>query len=352
MSEILKELIGEASGRAVEAVLINNAYAEALDRLAHSLAAESGLAEDDSAIRRPAFISEATLDHQSVHSAATEERMSALLQAVEKALSAASGKGLRIVELGTVSPAFTRRLAALAAAHDAVLTLVEPRENAQRNLELTFEQDAQVRVLKKDDFKTIGPIDLVVSGSDSFFPLMDEDTVLRGAVRNGLSAKGALVAVIPAPTVFSDFTLGLTDDWFARSQSPEFPIGRLASVPQWQKCLGDLGLTAISVEDRETTYGTVIALEARGAETTQPALTDPSGDGAGALPLLFASCNIETGLPGAEAHPLLLTGDLETDKTKLTAALQALHGRRCVPSISLRKRMTRQKPVRPRCSSG
>lgn len=327
VSEILKELIGEASGRAVEAVLINNAYAEALDRLAHSLAAESGLAEDDSAIRRPAFISEATLDHQSVHSAATEERMSALLQAVEKALSAASGKGLRIVELGTVSPAFTRRLAALAAAHDAVLTLVEPRENAQRNLELTFEQDAQVRVLKKDDFKTIGPIDLVVSGSDSFFPLMDEDTVLRGAVRNGLSAKGALVAVIPAPTVFSDFTLGLTDDWFARSQSPEFPIGRLASVPQWQKCLGDLGLTAISVEDRETTYGTVIALEARGAETTQPALTDPSGDGAGALPLLFTSCNIATGLPGAEAHPLLLTGDLDTDKTKLTAALQALHGR-------------------------
>ncbi|MFP5076502.1 SDR family NAD(P)-dependent oxidoreductase [Rhizobium sp. YIM 134829] len=327
VSEILKELIGEASGRAVEAVLINNAYAEALDRLAHSLAAESGLVDDDGSLRRPAFISEATLDHQAVHSAATEDRMSALLSAVERALEAASGTGLRLVELGTVSPAFTRRLAALAAKHGAVLTLVEPRENAQRNLELTFEHDAQVRVLKKDAFKTIGPIDLVVSGSDHFFALMDEDTVLRGAVRNGLRPGGALLAVISAPTVFSDFTLGLTDDWFARSQSPEFPIGRLATVPQWQKCLGDLGLSAIAVEDRETTFGTVIALEAHGGEASQPAGLDEAADATGAPVLLLGPSKLDAAGLDPSTKPVVLSGALDADRQRFSSALQALHGR-------------------------
>ena len=42
--------------------------------------------------------------------------------------------------------------------------------------------------------------------------------------------------------MFSDFAFGLTEGWFVRTQAVEFPIGKLATLTQWQKCLADLGL--------------------------------------------------------------------------------------------------------------
>lgn len=74
--EILRELYGERSDRAVEAVLINNAYAEALARL-------DALQAGDEGSLGTTFISDATLDHQAVHSEASRERMAFVLDALE-----------------------------------------------------------------------------------------------------------------------------------------------------------------------------------------------------------------------------------------------------------------------------
>ena len=77
VGDILKELYSERSERAVEAVLINNAYAEALDRI-DSL---SGSDANEGDARPHAFISDATLDHQAVHSEATRRRIELVLSA-------------------------------------------------------------------------------------------------------------------------------------------------------------------------------------------------------------------------------------------------------------------------------
>ena len=322
VADILKEVYGERSERVVEAVLINDTYAEALERIDALHAAEKAGVEEEA--HSAVFISEATLDHQAVHSPATRARIELVLAAVEKALeSAEAGKSLRILEAGTVSPAFSRSLANLAARYQAVLTIVEPRENAQRNLEIAFEEDAHVQVLKKDEIAGIPAFDLLVSASGSVFSLIDEDTALRGVIREKLRAGGVLIMAANAPTMFSDFAFGLTEGWFARSQSAEFPVGRLATVSQWQKCLEDLGLRDVAVEDREIAYGNIIAVEAQGG------VTGIAGDGETAVPepVLVLHGAGTTVAATKNQTPVTLTGELEDDKTRLEAAFAALHGK-------------------------
>ncbi len=336
VGDILKELYGERSERAVEAVLINNSYAEALDRIDSLFAAEISGVESDVTTKPQGFISDATLDHQTVHSESTRQRMELVLDAVEKALESENGKrDLRIVEAGTISAGFTGRLATLATKYNASLIIVEPRENAQRNLEIAFEEHAHVRVLKKDAFATLPAFDLAVSASDTLFQLVDEDAAIRSAMRTHLAENGALVAATNAPTVFSDFVFGLTEGWFARSQAIDFPIGKLATITQWQKCLTDLGLRNVTVEDRELSHGNIIVVEAQGGQPAEAKTTDSSPAADVTTPVLVLhEGNVSTlhkGLPsGKDAIqsplvPVQVTGDFDADKAKLAEALQGLH---------------------------
>ncbi|MDQ0318929.1 acyl transferase domain-containing protein/NADPH:quinone reductase-like Zn-dependent oxidoreductase/acyl carrier protein/short-subunit dehydrogenase [Pararhizobium capsulatum DSM 1112] len=328
VADILKEVYGERSERVVEAVLINDTYVEALERIDNLQEADKTGVERDEA-HTPTFISEATLDHQAVHSPVTRLRTEIVLAAVEKALtSATAGQGLRIVEAGTVSSAFSRNLANLAARHQAALLIAEPRDNAQRNLEIAFEEDAHVRVLKKDELGTIPAFDLLVSASGSIFTLIDEDTALRGAIRAGLRPGGVVVAATNAPTVFSDFAFGLTENWFARSQAIEFPVGRLATTTQWQKCLDDLGLRNVSINDRETAYGNIIAVEAESGASS-PAANDVSAAIAETMLVLHDSSFklMRKTIGEIDAVPIALKGDLEADKSALLQAFASLSGK-------------------------
>ncbi|CAN7214500.1 SDR family NAD(P)-dependent oxidoreductase [Pararhizobium sp. LjRoot238] len=334
VGDILKELYSERSERAVEAVLINNAYAEALDRIDSLFASEISGDEADLAAKPQGFVSDATLDHQTVHSESTRRRMDLVLSAVEKALAGAK-TDLRIVEAGTVSAGFTRRLATLVAKYNASLIVIEPRENAQRNLEIAFEEDAHVRVLKKDAFATLPPFDLVVSASDTIFTLVDEDVAIRNAMRACLQENGALVAATNAPTVFSDFAFGLIEGWFARSQAIEFPIGKLPTVTQWQKCLSDLGLRNISIEDHELSHGNIIVVEAQGGQFTDAAPVAEVSATEAVNPVLVlhegsvSSLHsvLPTGKDAIEAPlvPVQLTGDLDADKDKIAEAIEGLY---------------------------
>ncbi|KOF19764.1 beta-ketoacyl synthase [Ensifer adhaerens] len=325
--EILRELYGERPDRAVEAVLINNAYAEALARLDLLLAAPVG--GDTEAVANVGFISDATLDHQAVHSEASRQRMALVLDAVETALRAQpAGTRLRILELGSVSAGFTRRIAALAAKYGASLSVVEPRDNTQRGLELAFENDAHVRVLKKGDLATQVSFDLAISASDRLYGLIEDDIDVRAALRSALRRSGGLVAAVGAPSLFNDFALGLSDGWFARSQTAEFPIGNLAAVPHWQKCLDDLDLREIDVTDRECASGNVIVLEARGVEAPAAAEVgaNAAASAAGSYLLLQAGAS-KAKQPSAGAIPVDLTGDTATDTALLRNALEAFRDR-------------------------
>lgn len=318
VDEILAELYGERPDRAVETVLINNAYREALSRLDTIL---TGAAGGDVLAFNPAFISEATLDHQTVHSLASRSRMEQVLAAVDRALAAqAKGNRLRIVEFGSVSAGFSRRLADLAARHGASLSVVEPRDNAQRNLEIAFEKDAHVRVLKKTEFSAIGPFDLAASASDNLYQIVDEESGVRDALRSMLRESGALVAAVSAPSIFGDFALGLSDGWFARSQTAEFPIGKLAAVPHWQKYLSDLKLRDVTVVERECPHGNTILIEARGA-ASQPA--EVSEIGAAPYLLLEMAGSRRASIPNG-AIAVSVSGEMDTDVAALRAAFDVL----------------------------
>lgn len=315
VAEILGELYGERPDRAVEAVLINNAHAEALGRLTTLLA---GTASGEAAAFNAGFISEATLDHQAVHSVASRSRMDQILGMVERALAAqVEGARLRIVELGSVSAGFTRRLADLAARHGTTLSVVEPRDNAQRNLEIAFEEDAHVRILKKSEFAAIGPFDLAVSASDNLYQLIEEEAGIRTALRSALRESGALVAAVSAPSIFSDFALGLSEGWFERSQTAEFPIGKRAAVSHWQKCLAELELADVSVSDCECPHGNAILIEARGTAVA----AGPLASAAGGIPYLLVETGVRGSSAAAGAIPVAVSGDMVADIDLLGTAL-------------------------------
>ncbi|WP_026613278.1 type I polyketide synthase [Ensifer aridi] len=330
--EILGELYGDRPDRAVEAVLVNNAYAEALSRLDKLFA--STAESDASTSFNAGFMSEATLDHQAVHSVASRSRMDEVLAAVERALvSQAEGARLRIVEFASVSAGFTRRLAELAARHGATLTVVEPRDNAQRNLEISFEEDAHVRILKKSEFAAIAPFDLAVSASDNLYQLIEEDSGVRTALRSKLRENGAVVAAVSAPSIFGDFALGLSDGWYSRSQTAEFPIGKIAAVPHWQKCLTDLDLSDVAVTDRECPHGSTILIEARGAAVAASAGAEANRIAAASYLLVETANARKEPLPvDTHAIPVAVTGDMAVDVATLRTALEAL-GERPVRTI-------------------
>lgn len=334
--EILSELYGERPDRAVEAVLINNAYAEALARI-------DALHAGDEAASGSSFISDATIDHQAVHSEASRQRMAFVLEALETALSAQSaGARLRIVELGSVSAGFTKRLATLAEKHGASLTVFEARDNAQRGLELAFENDAHVHILKKGELATLAAFDLAVSASDGFYGLIEDDVAVRTALRTALRPTGGLIAAVSAPSLFNDFALGLSEGWFARSQTAEFPIGNLAAAPHWQKCLDDLDLRDTDIADRECASGNVILLEARGAATAAADAAVPAS-----VPhLLLEIAGHEQREPSGSAIRVSLTGDAAADKAALLPALETLGANRFGQS-SLPCRRPRRAPTIP-----
>ncbi|WP_341857991.1 type I polyketide synthase [Sinorhizobium medicae] len=320
--EILGELYGDRPDRAVEAVLVNNAYTEALSRLDALLAPAP--AGDASASFNAAFMSEATLDHQAVHSAASRSRMDHVLHTLAGALAAQpAGSRLRLIELGSVSAGFSRRLADLAARHGAALSIFEPRDNAQRNLEIAFEEDAHVRVLKKSEFADIGSFDLAVSASDNLYHLIEEGSGVRSALRSMLPGSG-LIAAVSAPSIFADFALGLSGGWFERSQAAEFPIGKIAAVPHWQKCLEDLDLGDVVVTDRECPHGSTILIEARG--TAAASVGEVPGGGAAPY-LLIEPATQKILAAGKGANHVRVTGDIAADLATLRDALAALGDR-------------------------
>lgn len=323
VSDILKELYSEQSERAVEAVLINDSYSEALDRIEKLFAAEATGNDGVDVVHN--FISDATLDHQAVHSQATRRRMDIVFGAVEQALKQA-GSSLRIVEAGSTSPAFSRRIAALAQRYGSSLLIVEPRDNAQRNLEIAFEEDAHVSVLKKDDFANLPTFDLLVSASDTVFSLIDEDATVRAAIRAGLQSHGAFIAATSAPTTFSDFAYGLTENWFARTQAVEFPIGRLPTVTHWQKCLAEFGLKNIDAIDHELATGNIIIVQAQGADVSSTGSFEPSAD-----PVIVLhhgkGLDADTATLGRPIVSVSLVGELEEDKATIANAIHRLDGK-------------------------
>ncbi|MFC3161867.1 type I polyketide synthase [Ciceribacter thiooxidans] len=254
VSEILGELYTSAPERTVEAVLINDCYREARERLG---AMPESAGEDDGKADR--FISDATLEHLTIHSVAARNRADMVVGALQNVL-AGDRSSVRILELGSTSPHLTRRLADVAEAKNATLAIYEPDNGLRHRLELAFENDPRVTLL--DRLETELAADVIVSASDRLRELIENDVAKFAS--DWQTGSAVLLAAVNAPGVFQDFVYGLSNGWFSRSRSEEFPVGSLPSATEWSEILEQIGYTHADVRQRDMTGGSAILIEARG----------------------------------------------------------------------------------------
>src|SRR5690606_6946260 len=67
---------------------------------------------------------------------------------------------------------------------------------------------------------------------------------------------------------------GLSEGWFARSQTAEFPIGALANASDWLAILSNIGFAEADVVLREMTGGPVITIETKAAASAASEISD------------------------------------------------------------------------------
>ena len=270
VGEILQEVYREDAGRVAEAVLVNNAYCDALDRLSSAF-----LHDRDEKVARADTVSEATLDHVLVHSPLAGRRLSAVIEAVEAAVAAARGEVRHILKAGSTSVALSRRLATIAAENGATLTIAEPRESIRRTLELAFEHDVHVMLPEMDKLKVSPSADLVVAGGTHSQKLLSGHNEIRAAIRSAAANGAALIFADRAPSAFNDFVFGQSEGWFENSQSSEFPIGQLGTGPQIEDLIGDLDFVRPHVEERDYPEGALLLATASAAVTPHEAAFGP-----------------------------------------------------------------------------
>ncbi len=259
VNDLLREIYQEDSGRTAEAVLVNNAYRDALEEL--SLAARHR-GDEVEGLRNS---SEATVDHVLVHAPLAQRKSAVAIEAVSEICRANPGRVRVILEAGATSPSFSARLASLAAEQSAMLVIVEPSENLRRTLELAFEQHTHVRVLEPSELGSLKSIDLVVMAGLESQSLLASNDDFRTAMRHFATAGVSLVFVDRAPSAFNDFVFGLADDWFAASQSVEFPVGQLGAVQQIDGLLQGLGFASPQVEEKDFAEGRLVVAAAQTA---------------------------------------------------------------------------------------
>ncbi|NLR95698.1 SDR family NAD(P)-dependent oxidoreductase [Rhizobium sp. P38BS-XIX] len=258
VAELLQEIYREDSGRVAEAVLVNNAYRDTLERLAtvRPLLTEE---EPDAAVSL-SMAGGATLEHVLVQSPLSEKRLAILAEALEASLE--GNIVAHIVEIGAASPAFSRKLAVIAASVGASLVIAEPREQMRRLLEIAFERDAHVIVTEPAKLADRSIANILIASGDQSQHLLRHDDSVKAIVRAVAIHGGQLLLADRAPSAFNDFVFGLSQGWFEDSQSPEFPVGRLGTVQQIEDLLIGLGFAAPHIQELTFPEGTLIAAAA------------------------------------------------------------------------------------------
>ncbi|MBB4350342.1 type I polyketide synthase [Aliirhizobium cellulosilyticum] len=268
IEELIQEIYREDSSRVAEVVLVNDVYRDALERL--SLSGKSVDAEDEHADN----VSEATLDHVLVHSPLGHRRAETGFDLTQRFCEENHGKISFIVELGTTSQSASTRLAGLAASIGATLVIAEPKENARRMLELAFERNVHVSVVEPRALASLESVELIVAGGLSSQLMLTGDEDVRQALRSAAAKGAAIVFADRAPSAFNDFAFGLSDGWFAASQSADFPVGQLATAAQVETLLSDLGFEAASVKDMQLDEGALVLAIAQSRAKTEAVLAE------------------------------------------------------------------------------
>ncbi|MFK0163914.1 beta-ketoacyl synthase N-terminal-like domain-containing protein [Rhizobium sp. NPDC090279] len=259
VAELLQEIYREDAGRVAESVLVGDAYRETLQHLAMI---RPHVLEREPAAQGANNPGGATLEHVLVHSPLSERRLSMLAEALASTIEANVGIIEHVLEVGSVSTAFSRKLAVIAAAAGARLVIAEPREQARRALEIAFERDAHVIVADPAKLTDRHVADIVVASGDQSQHLMRHNDDIKRIVRTVAAGGVQFLLADRAPSAFNDFVFGLSEGWFADSQSAEFPVGRLGTPQQIADLLGTLGFAKPLIRERTFPEGSLITVSA------------------------------------------------------------------------------------------
>ncbi|MBV2185155.1 MAG: hypothetical protein KUL88_11510 [Rhizobium sp.] len=134
-----------------------------------------------------------------------------------------------------------------------------------------MEDQPHVSVVSGEGLPAIVSADIVLSASSRLRGFIESDFSSEKTACILAGARCLLAAVV-APALFHDFVSGLSEGWFARSQTAEFPIGALATVADWRAILSSIGFGEADVVLRVMTGGPVTTIETR-ASTSAAAET-------------------------------------------------------------------------------
>lgn len=314
VAELLQDIYREDAGRVAEAVLVNNAYRETLERLA---AMRPHILEQEPATLSLNAPGGATLEHVLVQSPLSERRLAVLTEALAASIEANPGAIGHIIEIGSVSTAFSRRLAAVAAAAGSCLIIAEPREQMRRSLEIAFERDPDVIVTEPAKLADRAVADILVASGDQSQHLLRHDDSVRAMVRTMVARGGQLLLADRAPSAFNDFVFGLSEGWFEDSQSSEFPVGRLGTMQQVEDLLAVLGFAKARVRELNFPEGALIAASA---------LAEPQPEAADQLeiaePMLILSEQGKKGMSGLDRRAVVI--EVGSSPVDVAEALEAL----------------------------
>ncbi|MDL2400866.1 type I polyketide synthase [Rhizobium mayense] len=312
VGDLLRELYREDAGRVAEAVLVNNAYRETLDRLA---AVHKHVLGQQRTEAMAHTVGGATLEHVLVHSPLSSRRLSLIAEALLVAVEANPGSIGHILEAGSTSTAFSERLALMAAEAGARLIIAEPREHIRRALELAFEKNPHVIVTEPGKLVDQPLADIIVASGDQSQHLLSHDDGMRAAIRIAGARGAQLLFVDRAPSVFNDFAFGMTEGWFAGSQSPEFPVGQLGTPQQVENILATLGFGKAKLEEQVFPEGVLITA----AATSGSHVEDKPAVSRFETPLLVLSEGGESTVGIADMQ--VITVDVKVPLSNLAAAL-------------------------------
>ncbi|KAA1177761.1 acyltransferase domain-containing protein [Rhizobium tropici] len=314
LAELLQEIYREDAGRVAEAVLVSNAHRETLEHLAMI---RPHVVEQEPANRGASISGGATLEHMLLHSPLSERRLSLLAEALASAIKANAGLIEHILEIGSVSAVFSRKLAAAASAAGACLLIAEPREHARRALEIAFERDAHVIVTDPARLPDRTNADIVVASGDQSQHLMRDNDDIKRILRTVAAGGGQLLLADRAPSAFNDFVFGLSEGWFSDSQSPEFPVGRLGTPQQIEDLLETLGFAEPRIRELTFPEGSLIAVSAFSERRPEASSTAEAAE-----PILILSEQGRNGLAKLDKRMAII--DLGASPANLADVLGAI----------------------------
>ncbi|AZN72526.1 SDR family NAD(P)-dependent oxidoreductase [Georhizobium profundi] len=319
LDQILADVVRGDPARAVEAVLVNDAYRETIYRL-DSLAAGADIAELNGS-----FIAEATRSHYDMHGGGAQFRSAALIDALAASLEAATTRPsgqLCVLELESVSTALSRRMADLVRRHGGSLVVAEGRDGARRRLEIEFEKEPRVDVIEPQALASDAGFDIVVSASNALYGLLENSAEYRQRLKSALRQDARLLFMSDAPHALVDFVFGLSDDWFAGSQDPLFPVGRYGGSEDWQRLFKLAGLPSAQVETLQPGSGPVLAVQGQVSDAADAMASVPAAD-AGA-PIIVAGAEAKEAARSFGSGSLhVLTGELDDDIALVDQAVTA-----------------------------